>query len=148
MIRVLENYGFQLVTSEEAVGLGIPNGSGMFEELYNSMISELGRNKRLESNYGQASKMTPEEKKISFLNRYFIFRKVRNVNEEKVMKLMMKHIPEMEEEEELEKTVDTKPVIRKIRVKRKIVIQEPSSKNTEDTIKYISKTTISIPKKK
>jgi len=156
LIRVLENYGFQLVTTEEAVGLGLPNGSGMFEELYNAMVAEVARDKRSASNYGQAAMMTSEEKKISFWNRYFVFRKVRNVNEEKVMKIMMKNLAEVEEDQELEKTVDTKPVIRKIRgVKRKIVIQPATVPTTEegepegkDEIKYISKTTISIPKKK
>jgi hypothetical protein len=35
--------------------------------------------------------MTAEERAISFLNRFFVFRKMRNVNTEKMTKLLMKH---------------------------------------------------------
>ena len=34
--RILENYGFTLVTKEEAENMGLPDGSGLFDELFNS----------------------------------------------------------------------------------------------------------------
>ena len=38
------------------------------------------KSKRAVNEYGDAAKMSPGEKKISFLNRYFIYKKVRNVD--------------------------------------------------------------------
>jgi hypothetical protein len=151
LLRVMDNYGFALISSEEAIGLGLPNGTGMFDELYNAMVNEVGRDKKTESNYGKALAMTAEEKKISFLNRYFAFRKVRKVNEEKVMKIMMKNKDEVEEEEELEKAavIEKKPVIRKISKKTKIKITEPSVKTSpEEPVKFVSTNVVKIQKKK
>jgi hypothetical protein len=147
----MDNYGFALISSEEAIGLGLPNGTGMFDELYNAMVNEVGRDKKTESNYGKALAMTAEEKKISFLNRYFAFRKVRKVNEEKVMKIMMKNKDEVEEEEELEKAavIEKKPVIRKISKKTKIKITDPSVKTSpEEPVKFVSTNVVKIQKKK
>ena len=41
--------------------------------------------------YGKALDMSPNEKKISFLSRYMIFKKVRNVDGQNIMKLAMKN---------------------------------------------------------
>jgi hypothetical protein len=78
-----------LVPQGEIVALGLPNSTGLFDELFETMKSDLARDKRKESDYGTASNMSPEEKRISFMNRYFVFKKMRNVNAEKVGKLLM-----------------------------------------------------------
>jgi hypothetical protein len=80
----MNNYGFQLISSEEAHELGIPNGSGLFKELFANMNDEIERNKFKSRDYGQAPFMSENEKIISFLNRYFVYKKVRNVNTELV----------------------------------------------------------------
>jgi len=49
------------------------------------MIEEIDKNKFKSKNYGKAPFMTKNEKKISFLNRYFIFKKVRIVNTETIV---------------------------------------------------------------
>ena len=49
------------------------------------MLEEIDKNKFKSKNYGKAPFMTKNEKKISFLNRYFIFKKVRIVNTETVV---------------------------------------------------------------
>jgi len=82
--RVMENYGFTLVTREDAKILGLPEGSGLFSELFAVMQNELKQNKFKKDDYGSAPNMTPNEKKISFLNRYFVFKKIGHVNAEKV----------------------------------------------------------------
>ena len=66
-------YGFQLVTKEQSNAMGLPNATGLFSELFTAMERE-----RNHSNFGQAIYMTPEEKTLSFLNRYFVFQKVRH----------------------------------------------------------------------
>ena len=87
--RIMENYGFVLLSKEESKPLGFPNGTGLFEELYKQMMALYNENPRIAKNYKNAHLMSDSEKTISFLNRYFIFRKVRNVNADKIMKHRM-----------------------------------------------------------
>ena len=82
--RIMENYGFKLLTRDEAKSIGLPEGSGLFSELYNLMQDEVKRSPFKKEEYGSALDMNPNEKKISFLNRYFAFKKISHVNAEKV----------------------------------------------------------------
>ena len=84
LTRLLENYGFVLLTREEAVDNNLPSSTGLFNDLYGEMTNEIRRNKRAANEYGSAPRMTASERKISFLNRYFVYKKVRNVDAEKV----------------------------------------------------------------
>ena len=74
--QLIENYGFTLISNEEAKQLKLPNSTGLFNELFN----EMKRYHKHNPEYESALKMTANEKRISFLNRYFIFKKVRVVN--------------------------------------------------------------------
>lgn len=85
-IRVMENYGFVPISKEEANDMRMPNGIGSFEELHNMMNTEIKQKRLRASNVGDAQKMSFNEKKVSFLNNYFIFKKVRDVNAEAVYK--------------------------------------------------------------
>ena len=78
--RLMENYGFVTLTRDECKELGIPASVGSFQQLYGSMENEIDKNPRKKNDYGQAYKMTPKEKQISFYNNYFIYKKVRNVD--------------------------------------------------------------------
>jgi hypothetical protein len=82
--RVMVNYGFRLATREEARDMGLPEGSGLFGELYSYMTEEIKQYKSKKYDYGDAYKMTAYEKKISFLNRYFIYKKIHQVNTTKI----------------------------------------------------------------
>ena len=82
--RIMEDYGFKLVDRDEAQNLGLPEATGLFGELFMAMMEEIKRNKYKENDLGNAYKMTEFEKKISFLNRYFVYKKIRHVNEEKI----------------------------------------------------------------
>jgi hypothetical protein len=82
--RIFELYGFKIIDREEAKTLGLPEGSGMFSELFVNMQEAIKINKYKERDYGSAFKMTSFEKKISFLNRYFVYKKIREVNTEKI----------------------------------------------------------------
>jgi len=82
--RIFELYGFKIIDREEAKSLGLPEGSGLFSELFINMQEQIKINKYKEKDYGSALKMTSFEKKISFLNRYFVYKKIREVNTEKV----------------------------------------------------------------
>jgi hypothetical protein len=49
-----------------------------------NMMEEIKKNKNKSKDYGEAINMSDYEKKISFLNRYFVYKKIRNVNTDKV----------------------------------------------------------------
>ena len=82
--RIMGLYGFKLVDREEAMSLGLPEGSGLFQSLFDKMMLEIQQNKYSGRNFGTAANMKEYEKKISFLNRYFVYKKVLNVNADKV----------------------------------------------------------------
>jgi mRNA (guanine-N7-)-methyltransferase len=82
LVRLMEDYGFVLAGAEE---LQI-NNSDMFETLYNKMMYEVKKYPESAHNYGKAPLMTAEEKTISFMNRYFVFKKIRSVNASNVFK--------------------------------------------------------------
>lgn len=90
LIEMMSNYGFVLITKDEALQFGMPNNSGLFSELYEDMKQEIKRNPRRESDYKNAPFMSSIEKSLSFLNRYFIFKKTTNVDANKIAKMFLK----------------------------------------------------------
>ena len=76
--RLLENYGFVLLNEDEIEQLGLPNSIGNFKEMYTFMNSLIDKNKSFKNKVGMALEMSDEEKEISYLNKYFVFKKVRN----------------------------------------------------------------------
>ena len=132
--RSMENYGFTLVTDEEARDFGFVRGSGMFDELFRAMKLEINKNPASSKWYENAAQMTEEEKRISFLNRYFIFKKAHNVNAEKVSKIVaiaeemetkeMEKVSEKGLEKGSEKENEKKPRAKKIKNAEKVQIND------------------------
>ena len=89
-IRIMEDFGFVLATKDEARHMGLPDGSAMFSELFTIMEDEIKRDSNKQANYRSAVFMSPEEKRISFMNRYFVFKKVRSVDAKKMMEMLLK----------------------------------------------------------
>ena len=85
-IRIMEDYGFVLLSKEDAIQKGLPNSSGLFNELFDSMTHETGGSSYRRSNYRSAHLMTDDEKSISFMNRYFVFIKMREVDTSNIYK--------------------------------------------------------------
>jgi SAM-dependent methyltransferase len=104
LTQLLENYGFVLLTKDELREKAINNSTGFFGELFTQMNSDLKRNPRLARDYKESSNMSASERQISFLNRYFIYKKVRNVDTENVfLGLTKKTIEEEKTAEDLTK---------------------------------------------
>ena len=86
---------------------------------------EIKQTPRARADYRNAYQLTSDEKQISFMNRYFIFQKVRHVNAAKLMPLMEiepEEAPVSASEPE-EKRAPEKVIIHKKKVKGgKIVI--------------------------
>ena len=90
----LEKFGFKLVSRNDARDLGMPNGTGLFDELYNKMMDEIRKFPKSAKEYGMAPSMMDYEKKISFLNRYFVFQKIATRNVEKLTKSILETLPD------------------------------------------------------
>ncbi len=82
--QLMDNYGFKLLSRDEANLLGIPNGTGMFSELFSKMEADILQDASQKNKYGSAPSMNAKEKQISFYNRYFIFKKISSVDVEDV----------------------------------------------------------------
>jgi hypothetical protein len=134
---MMDNYGFRLVSKDEAHQMGLPNSTGLFSELYDSMKNEIRRRPQSEVDYKDAPYMTGAEQSVSFLNRYFVFRKVMSVDATKKEKLFLQGVEGVEEgglsteelEAEVDKVLKKRPALRgevkktKIRVK----LQKPAT---------------------
>jgi mRNA (guanine-N7-)-methyltransferase len=144
--RVFESYGFKIIDREEAKELGLPEGSGLFSELFVNMMEEIKINKNKAKDYGNAPSMSSFEKKISFLNRYFVYKKIREVNTEKV-ELEMSEFNEYDVSENIKETKkavnvskkenkELKPKIRKLSTKLLLL---PSNEEAKDEKQMIVK---------
>jgi len=106
-VQLMENYGFALVEKEEASKIGFSDSNGLFDMLYRKMEKENYKeiNKR---EYANAPMMSHYEQTISFLNRYFIFKKMRDLSETSLKNL------EQDIEEEAEKEAEDMDVMEQI----------------------------------
>jgi hypothetical protein len=71
--------------------LGFPNSTGLFDELFYSLKNEVIRNPNIVNEYGTALNMSDAECSVSFLNRYFIFQKIRIVSTDAIGKTIEKY---------------------------------------------------------
>jgi mRNA capping enzyme/mRNA capping enzyme, catalytic domain len=143
--RLMDAYGFKIIEKEEANQFGLPNGSGLFSELFMNMLDEIKRNKFKESLYRDAPYMTSFEKKISFFNRYFVYKKIREVNIDKLQIELGEYEEAVvkREKEETNKAVvvakeeekKIKPKIRKL--SKKIALIPATEANDSNTVKVI-----------
>ena len=120
-IRTMENFGFVPITDSEARKMGFPMAIGSFEELHNKMEEELDRKLIKTASIGKANSMTPNEKTISFLNNYFIFKKIRDTNAKEITNNLLTISEEQEklDEEDTEKAnTDLQPTKKKRIVKK------------------------------
>lgn len=138
VVRLMEDYGFVPLEQDEAKRLGFKGSSGMFEELYDILRNEIRRSRNdpeVIKQYGMAMDMTEGEKRISFLNRWMIFKKVRDVDaasvarnlmsmslaEEKSVKKQQNAADEIETEAIIEAKTKVMPRKLKRRIKLKII---------------------------
>ena len=95
--RVMENYGFVPLSSEECKNIGLSQSIGSFQQLFSSMEEEIKKNPKVKNDYGKAPFMNTKEKQISFYNNYFIFKKIRNVDTESVYNIALNNNEEINE---------------------------------------------------
>ena len=130
LTRILENYGFVPVTSEELEKNNsiFTHGTGLFNDLFNKMNSDIKKNPQMKSSYGEAPYMTDEERKISFLNRYFIYKKVRKVSDAEKVSLNLQHKYVNDEKYNKEETKAAQKEVRDTLSKPKTTRKETTKK--------------------
>lgn len=129
--KVMDSYGFALVTEEDAKRrFRLPNGTGMFRDLFVSMEREI-QNWKKASDYGSAAQMAPYEKQISDLNRYMVFQKTKTVNAKELSNRYLNKLPEeivMDYGQEAEAAMATAKATAKAKSKTKAKVQKLASK--------------------
>ena len=78
--RLMENYGFIVLPEEEARDMGLTTGLTGFSEMFRLMKHQIETGVAHASDFGQAPSLNSEERRLSFLNNYFIFKKIREVD--------------------------------------------------------------------
>lgn len=82
-------YGFEHIGASEISKMKLPNSTGMFSELFTEMtkeVSNLKRKKKYNGEYGMALELSTDsiQKELTFMNRYFVYKKVNQVNANKI----------------------------------------------------------------
>lgn len=88
--QLMAKYGFVSLSASEMDSMGIQHSSGSFEQLFRLMQNEIYNTKT--KSYGKSLDMSNEERKISFLNRYFIYKKTRSISQPELQKLYNKYV--------------------------------------------------------
>jgi len=111
--RILENYGFVPLSDNEAQRIGFSKSIGTFDSLFDIMKEDIESGKIDKTDVGKAINMSVNEKTISFLNNYYIFKKVRNPNAKEITDRILNITAEQtkldeDETSELQKTIKPK----------------------------------------
>ncbi len=120
-------YGFEPVRQAECKQLNLPRSesNGMFSTLYDAMM----RNSRSEVECADAMNMTDAERFVSFLNMYFVFKKVRDVNAETVANSFIQGAVEVEEVVEPELDEEATAIVKQLH--SKIVLKQAAIEKEE-----------------
>ena len=78
--KIMRRCGFELLTEREARQLGLPYSYGSFKSLYNKMVDLYHKDPYINKLYEEACQMSESEQFVSFLNMFFVFKKIRDVN--------------------------------------------------------------------
>ena len=90
LTKMMEDYGFIALPKKDAEKIGLPDGIDSFKSCFHKMELLIEKDKKHKTSIGNSLYMTPEEKTISFLNNYFVYKKIRNVDTNQMFKLHTK----------------------------------------------------------
>ena len=95
--RLMTDYGFSLVDTKTENIKEFKKGSGTFKDVFNEIMNQLKSNPTNYEYKRMKDEMKDDEKFISFLNRYFIFKKVSEVDTANVYKIIKEKTAEKPE---------------------------------------------------
>ena len=124
--KILDLYGFAPYP-EDLTRFGLENPIGSFSELFDLMNNDIKEGKFNKKNIGKATEMTDSEKFVSFLNNYYVYKKIRHVNIQTV-------------ENSLNHVAD--PITQKEVDLQKSILDESTQTYREYVVKYKRKVTL------
>lgn len=128
-IEIMKDYGFVILEKEESKKVGIPNGTGLFNDFYKEMENDIKINYNKKTDYKTAMDMSNEEKEISFMNRYFVFQKIRNVDINMMNEIHLKDYDDSNDRDVCEKQEENDNI--PIPTKRKLTLKTFTPPNDE-----------------
>jgi hypothetical protein len=105
--KIMKDYGFVNLNKAENESIGFMSNNGSFEQLFH-LIQKEGKS------IGKSLQMSKEEKIISFLNRYFVYKKVRDVPLQIIERIYKKYVENEIDQDEIIEEENTTKKIRKI----------------------------------
>lgn len=122
--RVMENQGFKLLTREEEAEVGFPASTANFKTLFEQTRVKAEQDSYYRRKIGKTLHMNDDEKFISFLNRYFIFKKVLDVpiKDVKLTEVAEEAVVEVKEKAPKQKADKAKTKTKKL--KKKLVLED------------------------
>ena len=115
LTSALQLYGFEPITDVEAKSFEFPSAIGSFKDEFDIMDEKIDNRELNPHIVKGANKMSSNEKEISFLNNYFIYKKKSNPDAKSVSNMIIHNMKNIDEEQE--EDVDKKPKIKR-RVKK------------------------------
>jgi hypothetical protein len=131
--RLMADYGFALVEKDELRQMRIPESSGLFKRLFDTMENDFRKDKELQKDYKTALAMTYQEKTVSFFNRYFIFKKMRELSKSTLSQMQTTILEKEEEEDAISKAPEKneEEEVKEEEVKEEEVKEKYSAKEQE-----------------
>lgn len=124
LIQLLSFYGFEPVPKDELKRtFMLKHSIGNFEDMYKIMMNKIRKDKK--NNISKTLKETGkaiqlqhnrDERMISFLNQYFIFKKVRHVDSEQVMKSFLNGSYSVEQTKDVPTPSSTKQTFKQVSI--------------------------------
>ncbi len=78
--QIMENYGFVKAPVKDIKKMGFDKSIGSFNDLFDKMEEDIESRKIKKADIGDALLISSKEKRLSFFNNYFIYKKVHSVN--------------------------------------------------------------------
>lgn len=107
LTNTLEHYGFIPIQPDEYKKFNLPGAISSFSEMFKNMQYEFKSQRLNKQNVGNALNMSSEEKTISFLNNYFVYKKIRNPDAEAISKTLIKKYSSVSTENNAQLTKST-----------------------------------------
>ena len=118
--QVIQNYGFVQAPLNDIKKMGFSKAIGSFGDLFADMEEDIESNKIKKADVGDALLITSKEKRLSFFNNYFIYKKVHSVNaSQEEIHYTAKQDVSITNEEEEKSVEDDSPTPKQVRKVKK-----------------------------
>ena len=119
----MESYGFVVAPIKDVKKMGFNKSIGSFSDLFDDMEEDIESKKIKKADIGDALIISTKEKRLSFLNNYFIYKKIHSVNAaQEELHYTAKDLQEVDSSKELDQDDSPTPKqVRKIKKYKKKV---------------------------